>query len=431
MNLIDKLPIVEKARRLRKTAAHKGINPIVSGKNGMTFTHEPKAKVQAAHPHLAVVCFLLCLLLAACDQHTIPEERASRASEAPADAPIQIGVGWPLQSLPRFNWGINMAVEEINAAGGVLGRPLLTIKQDDRSDVTQGRLIAQQFADNLDLVAVIGHSDSFVSLPASATYQFAGLLMLSPGSTNPALTMQGFDLVFRNVPTDDDIGRQLATYALTAGYRRMLILYQNDTYGRELGNVFERYAARFGIEIVDRRSYVEGQGTFAPILKLWKKLPFDAIFVAGNAPEAAIFIREARAADITQPILGGNGLDSPELLSAGGAAVEGVVVASFFHPDLPTARDFTARFQATYGVLPDAAAAQGYDAVHLLAYAIEQAGSVVPAEIAAALHTVSRWSGVTGTHTFNERGDVVNKPIVLKVVQNGDFQFLQLVGGGD
>src|SRR5690606_24523605 len=121
--------------------------------------------------------------------------------------------------LPRFNWGINMAVEEINAAGGVLGRPLLTIKQDDRSDVTQGRLIAQQFADNLDLVAVIGHSDSFVSLPASATYQFAGLLMLSPGSTNPALTMQGFDLVFRNVPTDDDIGRQLATYALTAGYR--------------------------------------------------------------------------------------------------------------------------------------------------------------------------------------------------------------------
>lgn len=153
---------------------------------------------------------------------------------------------------------------------------------------------------------------------------------------------------------------------------------------------------------------------------------FYAIFITGSTPPAAEFIRQARAAGINVPIYGGDGLDSGELTTIGGEAAEGTVFASPFDPDngRPEVQKFATAFKSKCGGPPDAWAAQAYDAVKLLAHAMNQAGSTVPGDVARVLHQTRGWPGVTGTHTFDENGAVIDKPIVLKVVRNGQFEFL-------
>lgn len=355
------------------------------------------------------------------------EEQARRRARSQGD--IVIGVAWPFSTTEhKLRPGIEMAQQEINGAGGVLGRQIELRWADDAGSAPQGRYEAQQFADQKDVIAVIGHYNSRVSIPASAIYQFANILMLSPGSTSPRLTQQGFDLVFRNIPTDDEIGCQLARFAYNQGYHSMLILAAKDTYGRGLANVFETEAGRLNIEIVDRLSYPKNSDEtfFQSILERWKQLSFDAIFIAGTTPEPAYFIRLARKLGVQSPILGGDGLDSPQLWELGGEAAEGTIVATAFHPDVPRPEleQFTSAFQQKYGELPDAWAAQGYDALKLLAYAMEQAGATDPDAVANTLRETRNWPGVTGPHTFDLNGDVVGKPIVLQQVKGQQFVYL-------
>jgi len=370
---------------------------------------------------ICLVLFILLFVGACGGRRDIAEERAYRAARA--DGEIIIGV---VERREGPTWkAIQMAVEEINAAGGVLGRKIQVIQQDDEYSVTKGKLVAQQFAANLDMVAVIGHGNSDVSIPASATYEFSGLLMLSPTATAPKLTQQGFKLVFRNIPSDEKVGSQMADFAARQGYKRMMILSAKDAYGRGLGNIFEKWAGEVGITVVDRVSYRDGESNFQQVLTNWKDLDFDAIFIAGRNPEAAHFIAQAREQGLTQPILGGDGLMDGNLLRIAGEAAEGTVVATYFHPDdpRPEVQQFNAAFQEKYGTLPDFGAAQGYDAVKLLAYAMEQAGSTVPVEVAETLRAMERWPGVTGPHTFSQSGDVIGKPIALNIVQDSQFEY--------
>jgi branched-chain amino acid transport system substrate-binding protein len=347
---------------------------------------------------------------------------------------VIIGVAWPFSiTQPQIWEGLTMARDEINATGGVLGSNICLWRQDDESSARKGRLIAQQFADHSEqVVAVIGHYNSSVSIPASAIYEFADILMLSPGSTNPKLTQQGFKLVFRNIPTDEVIGEQLVQYARQQGYTRALILAAKDTYGRGLANIVEDKAddADPKIEIVDRLSYLPGsdETDFEPIVENWNKLRFDAIFVLGTMPEAGHFVHIARREGIDVPIIGGDGLATEELWQIGGTVeTEGIVVSSPFHPD--TARleqdPFVGAFAARYGHPPDAWSAQGYDALCLLTDAMNQARSVDAHQVAHVLRTLQAWSGVTGPHTFDACGDVVSKPIVLQQVRNQDFVYMQ------
>ncbi len=376
---------------------------------------------------LLYLAALVLLLLNACGSgRTLAEERAYRAAHSQGD--ILIGVaadpdGWMWK-------GIRMAVDEINGTGGILGRQVRIIQEYDESSATRAKLIAQQFASNPDIVAVIGHWGSDMAIAASATYEFAGLLMICPAATSPKLTQRGFRLVFRTSPSNDQVGPQLARFAAEQGYERMMIVSAKDAYGRGLGNVFEMEAGRMGITIVDRVSYADGETDLGQFLGHWNELDFDAIFVAGTIPEVAYFVQQARAMGITQPILGGEGLAADDLVKIAGEAAEGTIVTTYFHPDdpRPEVQRFRAGFEARYGVTPEVWAAQGYDAVYLLAYAMETAGSTVPVEVAEALRGVRDWPGVTGPHSFRENGDVVDKPIVLSIVRNGAFEYYTTLG---
>jgi branched-chain amino acid transport system substrate-binding protein len=381
---------------------------------------------------MSITLVALASLVACASEQSQTEQGA--VPENCGENDVIIGVAWPFSvTQPQIWEGLTMARDEINATGGVLGSNICLWRQDDESSARKGKLIAQRFADHRDQVAaVIGHYNSSVSIPASAIYEFSGILMLSPGSTNPKLTQQGFRLVFRNIPTDEVIGEQLIQYARQQGYTRALILAAKDTYGRGLANILEDKAddADPEIEIVDRLSYLPGsdETDLGPIVENWKKLKkFDAIFIAGTMPEAGHFVRVARGEGISAPIIGGDGLATEELWQIGGVTeTEGIVVSSPFHPDTARLEDspFVNAFRTRYGHLPDAWAAQGYDALYILGHAVNQARSTKADEVAQVLRALKAWPGVTGPHTFDACGDVVGKPIVLQQVQDQAFVYL-------
>lgn len=372
-----------------------------------------------------IIVIALTLLLAACSNWDDPRTaRAQRAAAATGD--IVIGAVWPWTGDKGDLWqGIELAVEEVNAQGGVLNRKLRIVKADDESSLGKGRLIAQQFAENPDMVAVIGHYDSYIALPAAAVYQSAGLVYLTPGATAHRLNEQGRDLFFRSVPSNRSQGRHMAEYMAAQGHRRVAIYYVKETASQNLANYFEQRARDLGLTIVDRRSYLQGSQDFSSTIQNWKDLyQFDALFLAAKMPEGAQIIAQARKMDLRVPIFTGEGLDTYRLMEAAGAAADGVMVPEIVvHDDRwPAYRHFSELFVGKYHQPARTPAAQGYDSVHLLAQAMRRANSSVPDKIAQALHNTQKWPGAAGEFTFDETGDIPEKKVGLKRVRDGRFE---------
>lgn len=379
----------------------------------------------------AGIALFALILLGACRSGRSPaEERVARARRGTGD--IVIGVAWPWAARKevRYAQGLEMAVDEINRRGGVRGRQIRIRREDDHESVDEGELVAQRLANDPDVVAVVGHLQSYVTVPASAIYDLSGLLMVAPTATDPELTAHGYQRVFRATFTDDEVGRQMAEYAARQGYERIGIYYIRSDYGRNLANAFEERASDLGLTVPARRSYEPdspaGGDSFGAALRGWQDIGLDAIFLAGEVPSAARVIVAARELGITVPILGGDAMSSPELITVGGSAAEGTVVATAFHPDEPRqeVRRFTIAFERRYAVAPDAGSALGYDVVRLIADAIDRAGSTLPDSIASALHSLHDWRGVTGSFTFDSAGNLVGRPIAKMVVRGGEFVYL-------
>ncbi|HBW47092.1 TPA: branched chain amino acid ABC transporter substrate-binding protein [bacterium] len=376
---------------------------------------------------------LFTFLIASCGAgRDIAGDRATRLETSSGD--IHIGVAGPFTGdLAQFGqsmlYGIELAVDEINSAGGVLGGRKIKIERgDDQAKVNEGTLVAQRFAGDPDIAVVIGHFNSGVSIPASAIYEKSGIIQLTPASTNPKLTQQGYKLIFRNLPNDDENGRQLADFAGRQGYKRIAIYFANNAYGKGLADVFEKRAKELGITVVDRQAYdTERDEDFRPVLTKWKGNSLDAICIAGENPKGAIIISQAREIGLKIPFMGGDGIASSELWEIGGAASEGVFVTSYFHPGdkRPEVVKFSQTYRLRFGRLPDVWAAQAYDAMKVAATAFEKAGTISPPKVASALRALSDWQGVTGLHNFDANGDVVGKKVIVTVVKNGAFKLYE------
>lgn len=368
------------------------------------------------------------LSLVACSSADDPKQaRALRAKTATGD--IVIGAAWAWEGAKGQLWrGIELAVDEINASGGVLNRRIRIVKEDDESSLVKGRKVAQQFAENLDMVAVIGHQSSYVALPAAATYQAAGLVYLTPGASSYQLNDQGYDLVFRTAPSNRSIGAQMATYMAQKGYRRVILFYEKVKSNQDMANYFEQHAKDLNMTVVDRRSFPNGAQDFSSTIQNWNDLyRFDALFLAGDMPEGAAFVAQARKMGFTAPIISGDGLDTAQFITAAGDASEGVVLPeTFVHdPSRPAYSRFYTLFTQKYQTPPRTNHARGYDAVHVIAQAIRQANSTEPDKIAKALHATRGWHGATGEFTFDDKGDIPDKPIGLKVIRDGKFETLK------
>lgn len=341
---------------------------------------------------------------------------------------VVIGVAWPFAANnDLFNEGIDLAVKEINDNGGINGRELKLLKADDGAELEKGLKIAQSFAENKGIRAVIGHRNSFISIPASAIYEQAGLVMLSPASTAPELTQNGYEHIFRCIPSDDEIARQMAIHLAGQGHRRMVIFYSDDSYGTGLANSFEDQAGAQGITIVDRFDNYTGLEDLKRLHSKWQAFGFDGIFIAENMPEGGQFIFDAGQAGINVPFFGGNTMESPLLSSIGGKVAEGTIVGSVFNPNInrPEVKSFVLDFSQAYNKMPNSYAALGYDAVKILAAAIEKSDSQNPSTVAEKLMNLGSWSGASGIHEFDGKGNDKGDLVVLKELHAGEFQYLQ------
>ena len=378
---------------------------------------------------LYAVSLLACLLYGCGGPTTPAAQRAQRASMATGD--ILVGAAWPWEARKSllYSQGMEMALDEVNGGVGVGGRHIKLVKEDDHETVDKGRAVAQKLSGNPDIVAVIGHLESYITVPAAAIYDTAGILLVAPTSTDPALTEQGYKLVVRTTFNDKQVGANMATVAGARGYHHLAIYYMGDRYGISQANAFEETFSRNGGVVVDRRSYDAGETTNArplgDLLDDWKSRGLDAVFIAGEAAQAALLMAEARRKGLHLPLLGGDAVGTPDLFGVDDKAVEGATVASAFHPDdrRPEVQRFRKAFEARYHRVPDTAAALAYDSVQVLTEGMRKANSSVPGRVRDALRAMPPWPGVTGSFSFADTGDLVARPLTIVVAHGGRFVF--------
>lgn len=371
------------------------------------------------------VLLLIFSLLISCNPGTSSEKREQRAGKATGD--IFIGIVHTSVSSNFFLEGINLAVEEINQRGGVLGRNIRTIIHDDMKDSRKGEEIAAELADNDAVVAVVGHGSSNTAIPASVIYEKAGMVFISYGAKDPDLTHYSGNFTFRNIPTQKNFGYEMANFSHVGKLKKTVVFHEREAAQKVLADIFKKEATALGIEIIATRSYFAWEMDFKEIIaQLKKEYEFDSIVIAGTMPAAAELVKELREMGISVPILGGDGLDSPDLWAIAGRAAEGIVLPTVFNPGDPNklTRDFVKNFQSKYELPPDTWAAQGYDAMSLLAHAIEESGSTVPIIISSGLRFLENWKGVTGSYAFVPEGDITDKEIYFKKMKKGEFVFI-------
>lgn len=358
-------------------------------------------------------------------------KEASLRYEGPdkkAQNDILIGVAYPVKLMDattQYIKGVQLAIDEINAGGGINNRSLRILIKDDEASVTTGIAVAQSFVENPEIAAVIGHWNSRVSIAAAGIYEKAGIVMITPASTSPELTQKGYKYIFCQIPNDEKIGRLMAEYAAEQGYKRVVIYYADDEYGRNLANSFEDNGKNSGVKVVDRvTEFGDGQ-YFLSLVDKWKAFGYDAFFVADVMPNGGIFIDSLRENGINSPVLGATGLDKTDFLEMLGGKADGIVLPTLFNPasSNPKAQSFISKFKKQHGNEPDTWALQGYETVKMLAYAIEKAKPAEPHSIAANLHDIQNWEGITGTLSFTETGEIDGKALAVKIVQNGRFEY--------
>lgn len=380
-------------------------------------------------PRYGWALLLLVFQIIACDK-TISnyERRAQYAARGKGD--IVIAAVSSSGTTNHFKAGVDLAQAEINQAGGVLGRKIRILHADDYGNTDTGRRIAKKLVKNRQVTGVVGHAFSSVAIPVAITYNLNGLPFISTGATHPFLTGQNLQFVFRNIPSDIEIGRQAAAFIKQAGHQSAVILYERNSVSKRLAEIFAENAKKRDIAIAAMRSFFDWQTDFQPLLaEIKSSARFDCIFLAGLLPTGAYLINQARAMGISVPIVSGDGLDSPDLLSLSGKAAEDLSVATTVNPSVPLldTQKFIQNFIDHYGFEPDNAAAQGYDAIKVLAFAMHKAESTVPIVVASTMHFLKNYPGVTGSYDFTPSGDITGKPLYFKTVKNGIFTYPEVV----
>jgi branched-chain amino acid transport system substrate-binding protein len=317
--------------------------------------------------------------------------------------------------------GIKMAADEINAAGGVNGKQVELLIQDDRSDASEAATIVTKFVTQDQVHAVIGEVASSRSIAAAPIAQNAKIPMLTPSSTNPEVTKKG-DFIFRSCFIDPYQGAAIAQFAAkTLGAKTAAIMVdRKNDYSTGLEKVISETFTRFGGKIVATQSYQEGDQDFNAQLTSLKGSNPEVIFVPGYYNDVGLIAKQARDKGITVPLIGGDGWDSEQLYKIGGTALNGSYFTNHYSPfdTEPKVQKFVNDYKSRYNGTPDALAATAYDAANIMFDAIKRSKSLSGPDIRDALAATNAFPGVTGTVTFNQNRDAV-KPIVMIEIKDG------------
>jgi len=325
--------------------------------------------------------------------------------------------------------GILLAMEEVNAAGGVLGKKLELKYYDNQGKPEEARLSVEKLINVDKVVALLGEVASSRSLAAAPVAQQNGVPMITPSSTNPEVTKKG-DFIFRTCFIDPYQGAVMAKFALNSLSKKKAAILRDSKsdYSVGLADYFTKTFTEGGGSIVADEKFISGDVDFKAQLTSIKSKGAEVIFVPAYYTEVGLIARQARELGLNQPLLGGDGWDSPKLTEIGGKAVEGSYFSNHYavSDPRPEVQKFITTYKAKFGTIPDGLAATGYDAAHILFNAIKAAGTVEGKKLRDAIAATKDYSGVTGVITLNAQRDASKSAVVLQV-KDGQYSFVESV----
>ncbi len=340
---------------------------------------------------------------------------------------VKIGTAGPMTGQyasfgQQMKAGAEMAVKDINAAGGVLGKKVELIIYDDACDPKQAVAVGNKaVSDGISFMA--GHFCSGSSIPASKVYEEEGIVMISPASTNPKLTDEGGPNVFRVCGRDDQQGRTAAEFiAREFPNARVAIFHDKTAYGKGLANEMRKRFHELGKKEVLYGAYTAGEKDYSALVSKLKQNKIDLLYLGGYHTEAGLIVRQMRDQGMKTRLMSGDALVTQEYWAITGPAGEGTLMT--FSPDprkSPAAAEVVKKFEAA-GINPEGYVLYTYAAVQAWKQAAEQAKSTDPAKVMKALHS-GKFKTVLGELSFDEKGDVSLPGYVVYEWKNGKYDY--------
>jgi len=345
---------------------------------------------------------------------------------------IRIGVASPFTgSLAGYGdnvkAGVSLKLKEINDAGGINGQQVELVWGDDLCEPKEAGTVGAKFAADKSIVAVVGHLCSSATLAAMPIYVRAGLVAISPTSTNVTIGDVGKGWFFRNCYTDDYQGQYLGSYVVPKllGKNKVAIFYENNDYAIGLKDSFMAGAKPAGVNVTGAEAYMKGTTDFTPQLtKLLVEKP-EAIFLCGYYAEGSLIAGQARKLGFDGPLFGADGIDNEDYIKIGGKAADNTYLTVPFLAEAagPAGQDFAKRFKEAYGRDVDWMSANAYDCLGILAQVIAETGpdrKKIREGLAAINSEANGYKGITGLTYFDKKGDCA-KPAFVKMVKDGKF----------
>jgi len=373
-------------------------------------------------------CVLLLLIVVSCARQQQPGQPSDRST-------IKIGYFGDLSGR-TFNFGqsakngVLMAAEEINQVGGINGRKIDIVIEDDQGNPELAATVGNKLVRQDKVIALIAGGASGSSLAAGPIAQSARVPMISPSSTNPAVTQIG-DYIFRACFIDPFQGEVIAKFSYNSLQAKTaaIMLDFNSPYSRDLTDFFELSFTKLGGRVVSSKSYTQGDSDFKGQLSSISADRPDVIYLPGYYGDIAVIAKQARQLGITQPLLGGDGWDAPELWQLAGDSINGSYISNHYSADdpSPAIQKFVQDYKRHYGNLtPDAHAALAYDAMRFLGEAIQRAGTTEGEKLRDALAQTRDFSGVTGIISMDPERNAVKPAVILKL-QDGSYIYQETI----
>jgi branched-chain amino acid transport system substrate-binding protein len=341
-----------------------------------------------------------------------------------ANAQLKIGVAGPITG-PNAAFGAQLkngteqAIEDINAAGGVLGQKLQLSVGDDVSDPKQGVSVANKFVGD-GVKWVVGHFNSGVVMPASEVYAENGILMISPSATNPKITERGLWNTFRTCGRDDQQGEVAASYiAKNFKDKKIAVIHDKTTYGQGLADETRKGLTKAGIKDVLYEGVNAGEKDFSALISKIKSVGADFVYWGGLHTEGGLIVRQMRDQGVKAVLISGDGITTDEFATIGGPGVEGTLMT--FPPDpqkRPEAAAVLKKFEAKK-FKPEAYTLYSYAAVQVMAEGAKRANSVDPKKVAAALAGGAPVKTVIGDLAFDKKGDITRPDYTMYTWKKG------------
>ncbi|MDE1011446.1 MAG: branched-chain amino acid ABC transporter substrate-binding protein [Paraburkholderia fungorum] len=363
---------------------------------------------------------------------------AATVAAAPASEAIVVKIGHaapltgPIAHLGKDNEnGARLAVEEINTQGLTIDGHKIQLEldaEDDAADPKTGTAVAEKLVED-HVVAVVGHLNSGVSIPASKIYSDAGIVQISPSSTNPGYTQQGFKTTYRVVATDAQQGPALANYATKVlGAKRIAIVDDSTVYGKGLADEFAKTVQASGAKIVAREATNDRATEFQAVLRKIKSVQPDVIMFGGMDATGGPFTKQAAALGIRAKILGGDGVCTDKVGELAGTAVQNLVCseAGLALSKMDKGADFEKKYVDRFHTPVQIYAPFTYDAVYVIVDAMKRANSIEAPKVLAAMPSTD-YNGVIGHIAFDDKGDLKEGAITLYDFKDGKKAVLDVV----